>query len=192
MEFITALWMPIVLSAVAVWMASAAAWMFIGHHKKDFIGLPNEDAFIDAVRSMGIPPGNYGFPYAEGRSCNNNPEFMAKWERGPAGMVNVWPKVSMGRNMVLTFINYLVVSTIIAYLGHGLLPEGTEFMPVFRTLGTAGILAYGFAFIPGMVWFNAYPRAIVMSIIDGIVYGLITGAIFAALWPKLTIALPVG
>ena len=56
-------------------------------------------------------------------------------------------------------------------------------MGIFRFVGTAGVLAYSFAFIPNGIWFNATPAALVRSIVDGIVYGLATGLVFAFFWP---------
>jgi hypothetical protein len=71
----------------------------------------------------------------------------------------------------------------IAYLTSVTLPKTAEFAKVFQVVGTAGILAYSFSFIPNAIWFGAYKRTIVASIIDGIVYGALTGAIFAWRWP---------
>ncbi|MBL8746499.1 MAG: hypothetical protein JNK58_09110 [Phycisphaerae bacterium] len=186
MEFITALWMPIVLSAVAVWIASALGWMVVGHHKKDWIGLPNEDAFTSAVRALNLPPGNYGFPHAEDcHKAMKDPEFQNKWKNGPVGLVQIWkPDGSMAKPMLLTFIVYLVTGVLIAYLGwNAFRGESPSFAAAFRVLGTAGILAYTISHIPSGIWFQSYPRAILMCIIDGVIYGLITGAIFAAMWP---------
>ena len=110
--------------------------------------------------------------------------MQRKWKEGPVGMLNVWGKVSMGRNMALTFIVYLAVSFLIAYLASAiLLHPGDSFKHVFQVLGTAGVLAYVFGGMSNAIWFGAYPRTILMNVIDGVVYGLITGAIFAWLWP---------
>lgn len=189
MDFLTNLWLPIVVSAAAVWVASALAWMLIGHHQKDWIGLPDEAGTISKL--AGIPPGNYGFPHAADRKQCKDPEFQKKWEQGPAGMLSIWPKISMGRNMVLTLITYLVVSTLIGYVAW--LVQGSfggDKLAMFRILGAIGVLSYAFAFIPNNIWFAAYPRAIVMNIIDGVVYGLITGGVFTLLWPKAQAVLP--
>lgn len=186
MEFISALWLPIVLSAVGVWIASAVGWMLIGHHGKDWIGLPNEDAFTSALRNLNLAPGNYNFPHADDcHKAMKDPEFQQKWKNGPAGLVQIWkPDAGMAKPMILTFLVYLVAGTLIAYLGWNALPhQGAGFTKVFQLLGTAGILAYTVAAIPPALWFQAYPRAILMCIIDGVIYGLITGTIFAALWP---------
>lgn len=173
-----------------MWIASALAWMLIGHHQKDWIGLPDEAGTLSKIAD--IPPGNYGFPYAADRKQCSDPEFRKKWEQGPAGMLQIFPKnISMGRNMILTFLTYLVVSVLIGYVAWSVRGSiGGDKLETFRVLGTVGVLSYAFAFIPGNIWFAAYPRAILMNIIDGVVYGLITGAAFAFLWPDVKLALP--
>ena len=39
MVTIPSLWLPILLSAVVVWILSAVVWMFMPHRKKEFKGL---------------------------------------------------------------------------------------------------------------------------------------------------------
>lgn len=177
------LWLPILLSAVAVWIASAIIWMALSHHQGDHRALKDEAAFADAVRALKIEPGNYGFPHCGGHAQRNDPEFMKRWEAGPVGLLSVWGPIKMPRNMILTFLVYLVVSALIGYLGMAALPSGAGFAKVFQVLGCAGVLAYSFAFIPNGIWFGQYGRALLMSVIDGIAYGLITGLIFAWRWP---------
>ncbi|MBX3377892.1 MAG: hypothetical protein KF678_12920 [Phycisphaeraceae bacterium] len=183
MELMGHLWLPILISAVAVWVASAVAWMVIGHHKGDMKALPDEAKFFDAIESLGIQKGNYGFPDCKTKEKMKSPEVQKRWEAGQAGMLTMFGRMSMGRNMVLSFLVYLVISFFVAYLGIAALPRGTGFSRAFQVLGTAGVLGYAFGHIPGMIWFAAFPRAIVMCLLDGIVYGLITGAVIAAMWP---------
>lgn len=191
MDFLTQLWLPILLSAAAVWFLSALFWMAVGHHNKDMQGLPNEKAFIDFIKAHNIKPGNYGFP--DFQKCKT----LSKEEResqikemragSPMGLLRVWTPFNMARNMILTFVTCLVVSVLIAYLGAaamGFGAGGQPFGKVFQVTGTAGVLAYCFASIPNDIWFQKSPRAMAMCFIDGIVFGLATGAIFAAMWPK--------
>ena len=184
MELLISLWLPILLSAVVVWIVSAIVWTALPHHKQDFIGLPDEDGFIDFLRKSGIQRGNYVFPDFRGREAMKSEKICKVLEEGPVGHLSVWKSpVTMGGKMVGTFFVYLVVSTLIAYLGAVALPKAADFAKVFQVVGTAGILAYCFAFIPNNIWFGVYPRTIIASVIDGIVYGAITGAIFAWRWP---------
>jgi len=184
MELLAHLWLPILAASIAVWVASALAWMIMPHHRDDWQGLPDEPRFVEAIRSMGLKPGNYGFPHCGTHKEAHSEEMKKKWMEGPAGWITVMKPPSMGKNMLLTFLVYVAVSALIAYVGSVAVPRGATFGHVMQVLGTCGVLAYCFAFIPNGVWFGTKPRAILMCMIDGLVYGLITGAIFAALWPK--------
>lgn len=184
MELLIPLWLPIILSAVAIWVISVIACMALPHHKQDFIGLADEDGFMDYIRRSGIKPGNYVFPDFRGREAMKSEKIQKGLEEGPVGHLSVWQTpLTMGGKLAATFIVYLVVSTLIAYLTRVALPGAASFAKVFQVAATAGILAYCFSFIPNAVWFGSYKRTIVASFIDGIVYGLITGAIFAWRWP---------
>lgn len=183
MEMLNHLWLPILLSAAAVWVASAVVWMALPHHKGDWKAMPDEGKFFSALESLNLPPGNYGFPDCKSKEKRNSPEVKARWEAGQVGLLSVWGKVSMARNMVVTFIVYLAISLFVAYIAQLAVKPGAGFKEVFQVAGAAGVLGYAFGHIPGSVWFGAYPRAILMCVIDGIAYGLITGAIFAAMWP---------
>lgn len=185
MEFLTHLWLAILAAAAAVWIASAVIWMALGYHSKDWTDLPDEDAFYKAVAPLNLKPDTYAFPSMSDRSKMNTPECKAKWEQA-RGMLNIWPvKISMGRNMVLTFLVFLVVSALIAYLCWAALPHtGAAFGQVMRIAGTAGVLAYCFAFLPNSIWFAQKTRATLLCVFDGLIFGLVTGAVFAWLWPK--------
>ncbi|MGE3108438.1 MAG: hypothetical protein AB7G11_05715 [Phycisphaerales bacterium] len=211
MDFLTHLWLPILLSGIGVWIASAIAWMAIGHHKKDRDplpgGRPGEQEFMDSIRRLNIPPGNYGFPdfcqHDDLPRKERTEALKALYDMRPMGLLRVWGTINMGKNMALTFAFYLVTSAVIAYLGWAALPHagaagvsgnlpggggkvvgGASFWKVFQVLGTAGILAHCFASYPGDVWFQKKGRAMAMEWIDGIVFGLLTGLIFAWLWPR--------
>lgn len=197
------LWLPIVVSAAAVWVASALAWMALPHHHGDLKQLPNEDGVMDAVRRLRIAPGLYFFPHM--KECNKakmDPAAKEKFEKGPHGLLQIWPPDAfgkMGRNMILSFIHYVIVGVFIAYLASmalsgtsdpasaslgGIASTRPDFMQVFRFTGTAGIMAYTLAQIPKDIWFGTPTRNILSCLVDGIAFGLITGAIFGWLWPS--------
>lgn len=207
MDFLSHLWLPILASAAAVWIASALAWMLVGHHKNDWKQLPNEKEFIDTLSRMGIPPGDYGFPEfrkAEGLSKDQKKALWDEMQKMPMGILRVWGPINMGRNMLLTFLICLAVSVLIGYLGWNAFPPPTaapataagaslnalgtsarpEFMKIMQVLGTAGVLAYCFASLPNDVWFQKSRREVITCFIDGVIFGLITGAVFAWLWPR--------
>jgi hypothetical protein len=178
------LWLPIVVSGVALFFASWVAWMFLPHHKSEWRGLPNEDATMQTLRNLNIPPGQYTFPYPATAEDWKSEAFKSKMQTGPNGNMVVFPApCSMGKNMLCTVLFFVIANFTIGYLSGIALEPGTPFMKVFQFVGTAGILTYGTANILNGIWFG---RKMVADIIDGIAYGLITGAIFAAMWPGPT------
>jgi hypothetical protein len=203
MDFLTHLWLPILVSGVIVWIASFIFWMMIGHHKKDRDAVPGgrEQEFMDVITRMNFPPGTYGFPdfcqYDNLPRKERMEKMKALYDKRPMGLLRVWGDMNMGVNMLLTFLFYLLTSAVVGYLGWAALPHSVTafaltgagsghpaFCKVFQVLGTAGILAYCFATFPNDLWFQQKRRAMVMNWIDGIVFGLITGAVFGWLWPK--------
>lgn len=182
------LWLPILLSAIAIWFISTIGTMALPHHKHDWINLPDppagEDAFMDDLLKRGITPGNYLFPDLRGREAIKSPKVEKALKQGPVGHLSIWKTpVTMGDKMLGAFIVHLIVAILIAYLTRLALPGPAPFAKVFQFAATAGILAYSFSFIPSALWFGAYKRTIIASIIDGIVFGLVIGAIFAWRWP---------
>lgn len=178
---LTSLWLPILVSSVAIFFASFLAWMVLPHHKSDWKKLPNEDGFIKAVRDLGIPPQRYMFPHHSSPEEMKSEAFQKKWQEGPRGTFSMWPEApNMGANMACTFLFYLSVSFCLAYLSTIALTAESDFMAVFRFVGTAAILAYCAGGIQNVIWFK---RRMITDLIDGIAYGLITGILFALLWP---------
>jgi hypothetical protein len=178
---LSSLWLPIILSGIALFFASWAAWMLFPHHKGDWKGLPDEEGIMAALRKFNIPPGQYNFPHACSHNEMNTEDFKGRKEAGPSGFLTVWQTwPNMGVNMLCTILFFTVSNGVIAYLAGMVIPPGANGWFVFRFVATAGILTYGTANILNGIWFN---RKMVADIVDGIVYGLITGAMFAALWP---------
>jgi hypothetical protein len=177
------LWLPIVVSAIVLFFASAAAWMVLPHHKPEWAGLPNEDALAKTIRDADVPPGQYMFPYLPNPSDMKSEEGKRRMAAGPHGTLYVWAGApNTGVNMAYTVLYFLIVSAVLAYLATMALDRGANFMQVFRFVGTAGVLTYGSANILNGIWFR---RRLLADIIDGAAYGLITGLIFAILWPGL-------
>jgi len=184
------LWLPILVSSVVVFFASFLAHMILPHHKKDYRKVADEDTLLDWVRSTKPAPGQYMFPGCEDWSELKDPEVKKRWEAGPHGTMNVYPgPPSMGRNLILTFVYYIVVSVFIAYLARLSLGADAGFMEAFRFTGTAGVMAYVLGWVGNSIWFNQPRKAFINDLCDGIVYGLLTGVVFGLLWPSAESAL---
>jgi hypothetical protein len=180
------LWLPILLSAVAVFIASALAWMVLPHHKKDIQFAPDEGPLLEGIARAKLKAGQYMFPTCTSAKDLKDPQVKARWDAGPWGMILLrGTKPNLARNLVSAFIFYLVVGVFVGYLSALALDSGAPFRSAFRVAGTAAVIAYCLGGIPNAIFFGRSARAVVMDTIDGIVYGLITGAIFGWLWPAV-------
>ena len=60
---LTSLWIPVLLSAVVVFLASSIVHMLLTYHRTDFGKLPSEAEVSDALRRFNLPPGDYIMPH---------------------------------------------------------------------------------------------------------------------------------
>ena len=58
------LWLPILLAAVAVFVASSITHMVLRYHRNDFQGMPGEEGVREAIRKAGVKPAVTCFPTA--------------------------------------------------------------------------------------------------------------------------------
>ena len=185
MVTIGALWLPILLSSIAVWVASALVWTVMPHHKSDWAKLPDEDAARRALIPQGLVPGLYSIPYAVTHKDLEDPETTRKFEEGPVGILTVMPSgaPTMGGKIMLSFVFYLLTSTVVAYLASRTLDPGTDYLTVFRVTGTVAWLAYGTATVPDAIWFGRPWSGIGKGLLDALAFGLLTAGFFGWLWP---------
>ena len=59
MVFLTALLLPILLSAIIVFVASSIIHMVLKYHVTDYRQLPEEDKLLATLRPAGLTPGLY-------------------------------------------------------------------------------------------------------------------------------------
>jgi hypothetical protein len=174
------------LSAVIVFMASALVWMVLPHHRTDFRQLPNEEAARAALGAQKAAPGQYTIPYAMGSAAMKDPAWIKRFEEGPVAIVTVKPmgRPAMGPMLVQTFIFYLAVGLVVAYLASRTLPHGAAYLSVFRVVGTTTWLAHGFAAFHESIWFGKPWSSTVKHLGDSLLYALLTAGTFAWLWPR--------
>jgi hypothetical protein len=91
MTSLTALWLPILLSSVIVFVASSIIHMLLPWHKSDYPKVPNEDKVRDALRPFAIPPGDYMLHRRDSTAEMKTPEFAAKLNEGPVMVITVLP-----------------------------------------------------------------------------------------------------
>src|SRR5689334_9981899 len=137
MVSVMSLWMPIVVSAVIVFVVSSIIHMATPWHKGDFKKIPNEDGVLGAMRPFNIPPGDYMAPRPASMQDMGSAEFKAKREKGPILIMTILPNgpVSMGANLAGWFLFSVVVSFFTAYVAGVALPKGADYLKVFQIVG---------------------------------------------------------
>lgn len=185
MVSLTSLVVPIVLSAVLVFIMSSIIHMALGYHRADYAALPNEDGVLDAFRSGKVVSGDYVAPYANSSASMQEPAYQEKLKRGPGLVVTVWPGGSVNMGMLLGqwFVYALVVSFFTAYLLSRTFPAGADYLAVFRVAGTVTFMAYGLALPQASIWYRKNWGTTMRSMLDAFIYGLLTAGAFGWLWP---------
>lgn len=186
MVTLDALWLPILVATVLVFVASSLVWMVLPHHRSDVKGLPNEAAVMDAIAKESPAPGLYNFPHAPSPKAMGDPAFQEKLKKGPVGMLTVWRSgpINMGKSMGQWVAYVLVVSTLVAYVTGRTLGPGAHYLAVFRVAGTVASLAYASAIVPAAIWWGRPWNVTWKEVIDGVAYGLLTAGAFGWLWER--------
>lgn len=181
----TSLWLPILLSAVGVFIVSSIVHMLLPYHRSDYAKLPDEDAVLDALRARAIPPGDYAFPHAAGMEEMKDPAYTEKMKRGPAGTLTLWPpgEINMGKKLGAWFLFSVVVGIFTAYVAGTTLEPGADYLLVFRVTATAAFMAYAFAEWGNVIWFGKSTNTALKNTFDGLLFGLVTAGFFGWLWP---------
>jgi hypothetical protein len=189
MHFLAALWLPILLSAVTVFIASSILHMVLPYHKSDYRQLPDEEKLLAVLRPSGLKKGLYVFPYTTHKEMNS-PEIQEKYKQGPVGLLTVFPSgpPAMPKFLTLWFFYCLIISVVVAYVtahAHPLVvAHGEPFQAVFQVAGAAAFLAYGLANLSNGIWKGQPWSNVIKEVLDGLVYALLTAGIFGWLWPR--------
>jgi len=185
MVSLLALWVPILVSAVAVFLLSSLIHMALRYHANDYRKLPDEDGVMNALRPFAVPPGEYMFPRAGSMKEMGTPEYAAKHKAGPVALITVLPpgKMSMTGSLVTWFVYAAVISVFAGYVAGRALAPGAPALEVFRFAGTTAFLGYAAAQWQNSIWFGRSWSTTLKNTLDGLIYGLATDAIFGWLWP---------
>jgi hypothetical protein len=183
---ITALWAPILLSAVIVFVASSIFHMLLPFHRSDYRKLPDEDRVLDTLRAAGVTPGrSYHFPFCTPKEMKS-PEAQARFKRGPVGLLTIFPSgpPAMGKYLGLWFLFCVIIGIFVACVTGRALAAGTPYMEVFGVAGTIAFLGYAASQMQDSIWKGQTWGVTFKHVFDGLIYALLTAGTFGWLWPK--------
>jgi len=180
------LWIPVIVSAVVVFLGSSVIHMALKYHHADYRPLPNnEDAVREALAKAGGAPGVYVTPHCADMKQMKEPAMVEKYEKGPVALITLYPKgqVAMPKLLGLWFGFSVFVSFVAAYVARITLMPGADGMLVMRVTGTVAFSAYGLSHVSDSIWKGQPWSNTGRALIDSIIYSLLTGLTFRLLWP---------
>ena len=180
------LWMPILLAAVGVFIASSLIHMVFKWHNPDYRKLGNEDEVRAAIRASSPAPGQYMIPYCMGNDAMKDPAMQEKWKEGPIGFLMLRPAgmPSMGGALGSWFAVTLIVSLLAGYLASRTVPAGASFLAVCRVVGIATFLAYAFGGPIHSIWAAKPWVSSAKEVLDALIYGAVSACVYGWLWPR--------
>ena len=181
---LASLWLPIILSAVFVFIASALINMLLRFwHTPDYRKFPNEDDVRAAIRAGNPAPGQYPLPWC-GPEAMKDPAMQEKFIQGPVGMVNLRRAgpVNMGTSLV-QWLLFCILASVLCALVALVLPAAADPHRVFHTTALTALAGYALGLIQSAIWFALPWKSAFKYILDGILYAIITGFTFLWLWP---------
>jgi len=183
---VTSLWLPIVLSAVIVFIASSLIHMVLGYHRKDLLSVPKEDEVMAALRPFNLPPGDYVLPKPASMRDMGSTAFVEKLKKGPVVLMNVGVPGPPQMNKLLAywFVYILVISFFSAYVTSRAVAETADYLAVFRFAGTTAFMGYAMSLPQFSIWYRRNWGTTLLSMFDGLIYGCLTAGTFGWLWPR--------
>jgi hypothetical protein len=183
---ITSLVLPVVLSAVAVFLVSSVLHMALPWHHKDWKRVPDEADLQEALRKSGMPPGDYMIPYPPAGGSMRDPTFKERLKAGPIATLTLRAggMPNMGAYLGKWFLHLLVVSALCAFNAIHAVGPGGETHRVFHFIALPAFLAYSIALWQDQIWYGKSTGTVVRNTLDGLIYALVTAGVFVCLWPK--------
>lgn len=175
---IVTLWLPILVSAIVMFIAGSVIWMAMPWHKSDWSKTADEEAVREALRST--KPGMYTVPNVTDRADFEKPDVKQKLIEGPQAFITVVPAgmPKMGGKLVLMFAYNLLIAIMCAYFVSRTAAPDADYLSIFRIAGTVAFVSYGAAYIQESVWFGRQWSMTAKNILDALIYAVLTGGIF--------------
>jgi hypothetical protein len=183
------LWLPIVASAIGVFVASSLVHMVFKWHNSEYRKLPNEDEVRAALRSSAGAPGSYFIPHMSHHKEMRNAEMAQKFVEGPVAMVTMRRAgaPSMGAPLFQWFLLNIFVAIVAGYLASKSVPVHGSFLAIARPVSIVAFLAYGGGAISNAIWMGKPWSTALKELLDAAIYAVVTACVFGWLWPAAAV-----
>jgi hypothetical protein len=185
MSAIAQLWMPILVTAVLIFIASSLIHMVFKWHNSDYLQLANEDDVRAAIRASSPTPGQYVMPHCVDMKDMGSEAMQKKFAEGPVAFLTVRKNGSpeMGSTFVMWFAFTLAVAAIAGWLAMTAFTGKANANAAGQMVGFISFLAYGGGSVPLGIWMGKPWGSVAKDLLDALIYGVISGLVFIWLWP---------
>jgi hypothetical protein len=179
------LWLPLLVAAVGVFVASSLIHMVFKWHNSEYLHLDNEDEIRTAIRQHAPGPGQYVIPHCADMKDLQAPEMQKKFTDGPVGFLILRPTglPRIGTNLGQWFALNLLVAIITAHLADQALPRGADPHHIFHFTALITFIAYAAGALSDGIWKGQPWRGVAKDVLDALIFGIVSGFAFAWLWP---------
>jgi hypothetical protein len=180
------LWLPVVLAAVLIFVASSVIHVVVKWHNSEYRSLAKEEAVRAVIRAGSPAPGQYVLPHVVDMKDMKKPEVQQKFSEGPVAFLTVRPSgpIKMGGSLALWFLYTLVVSLLAAYIAAKSLPAQATALQIIRVTSLVPFLAYVGGSIQHGIWMGKPWSSVAKEVLDGAIYAGITSLTLVWLWPR--------
>ncbi len=185
MSGLLSLWLPILVAAIGVFVASSLVHMVFKWHNPEYRGLPNEDAVRDVVRAGNLSPGLYITPKCNDMKDMASEAMIKKYTEGPVAFITVMPNgaPNMGRALGLWFVFNVFAATVIAAIALSVMPALTDGHAAAHLIGILTFIAYGFGSLQDFIWMGKPLSSMLKYELDALFYAVVSALAFWWLWP---------
>jgi hypothetical protein len=183
MNTLLSLWLPILLSAVVVFVISSLVHMVFKWHASDYNALANEDAVRAALNAGNPAPGRYVVPHCKDMKDMASEAMLKKYREGPVGHFTLGPTgtPNMGKHLGLWFLWSLVIAVVAAFLASRI--YGLEARAAAKLVGAVTFIAHGFGTVTESIWMMRPWSGSMKYLLDAALYAVGSGLVFYWLWP---------
>ena len=186
MNTLLSLWLPILLSAVVVFVISSLIHMVLKWHAGDYNGFANEDAVRAAIRAGNPAPGRYVVPQCKEMKDMASEAMQQKYREGPVAHITLGPSgvPNMGKYLGLWFLWSLIVAAVAAYLAARVYGLGhAHAHGAAKLVGAVTFIGLGFGTVTESIWMGRPWSGSAKYLLDAALYAIGSACVFCWLWP---------
>lgn len=185
MNGMLSLWLPVVATAVFIFVASSLIHMVFKWHNSDYGKLGNEDQVRDAIRAGSPTPGQYITPHCVDMKEMGSEAMTKKYLDGPIAFITIKKNgpPTIGTALILWFLFSLLVACIAACVACQAFGIKADPRQAGHLVGVLSFMTYAGGSVCLGIWMAKPWGSVAKDVLDALIYGVISGLTFMWLWP---------